>query len=623
MVVYPNAINKFWDVNGTSDIRFLEVIIEKMHERYNINRNRIYVSGFSLGAMMTYHCMDHLGDKVAAFGPVSGVRFDNKAPKAPRHVPFIHTHGTGDDVFKWTGDLGHAAGGYPYIPDYVQKWATYQNLDKKTEIKPYPASKKNSIASMTVWSSDNDTIEVALLAIEGKGHWHSEDIASGVSTTQEIWKFCKRYTLGPEEPEPPMLQKAEPEDMSFDLPVSQRTFTLTFDKDADIAALEGKLEFEGKTISLDVAPGSANNVAVLEVPASQQIPEGDCKLKISNLKNPAGGRGVSLVFSYTYGITEVGDEVKTETLLAPDWASMQATVGEGIPVGWKRVNSNSDGSNDTKESGAPNTGGARLKYFSVGGDFSTGFYLSAREYQLCTLSYGLYDGYRLSMKPGKYELKFRSTYWSEGSYTNSASFGVNVTPLGSTKAVMAYDDLKPSGCVKERTDVAVENTMLHDYAFSVDQAGDYVLNFTMSQGWSSIILADVVLTTYPSAADIYKGGFLRMMKEARSIYDRTASASEADIKAKRQILKDCIDKYADLSSTAPSVYSAAMKELTEAMEPLRHFLSGIDLIPADGAVESIEYFSPRGMRLNAPQQGVNIVRTTYSNGAVEVKKVMK
>ncbi len=197
IVVYPNAINKFWDTGGKSDIDFIETIMERMEKLYHIDTNKIYITGFSLGAMMTYHCIEHLGEKVAAFAPVSGVRFDNKAPIGPRRVPIIHTHGTGDDVFKWQGDLNHPAGGYPYIPDYVEKWATYQNLTEKEEIKPYPASKPNSIATLTVWKSEdlNDSIKVCLLAIKDKGHWHSEDIDAGVSTTQEIWRFCSQYTL--------------------------------------------------------------------------------------------------------------------------------------------------------------------------------------------------------------------------------------------------------------------------------------------------------------------------------------------------------------------------------------------------------------------------------------------
>ena len=211
VVVYPNAINKFWDVNGQSDLRFIEAVIAKMHRDYDIDLHRVYVTGFSLGAMMTYHCMEHLADRVAAFGPVSGVRFDNRAPQSPRRVPFIHTHGTGDDVFKWGGDLNHPAGGYPYIPDYVQKWATFENLDVKNVIKPYPSTNPASIASMTVWTSSEpeDTVEIRLLAIEGKGHWHSEDLASGVSTTQEIWNFCKRYSLD-EVPDLPDVPEDDP-----------------------------------------------------------------------------------------------------------------------------------------------------------------------------------------------------------------------------------------------------------------------------------------------------------------------------------------------------------------------------------------------------------------------------
>lgn len=67
VVVYPNAVNKFWDTSGKSDIAFIEKIMERMQSAYHIDPKRIYISGFSLGAMMTYHCIEHLGDRVAAF----------------------------------------------------------------------------------------------------------------------------------------------------------------------------------------------------------------------------------------------------------------------------------------------------------------------------------------------------------------------------------------------------------------------------------------------------------------------------------------------------------------------------------------------------------------------------
>lgn len=314
VVVYPNAINKFWDTSGQSDINYISWIIDEMADRYQINRNRVYITGFSLGAMMTYHCIEHLGDKVAAFGPVSGVRFDNRKPTAPRRVPIIHTHGTGDDVFKWVGDPNHMAGGYPYIPDYVESWATYEDLTEKEVISPYPSSKPNSIATLTVWRSADpgDDIEVALLALKDKGHWHSEDLASGVSTTQEIWKFCKRYSL---QPEPPKVKAVEPEDMSFDLTGSATTFTLTFSDFADASILSATLTSADKEIALVSDDTDAENEGKVStitytVPESETLADGEYHLIVTGIKNPEGGNEKSATFTYFYGQSEYGDQVK-------------------------------------------------------------------------------------------------------------------------------------------------------------------------------------------------------------------------------------------------------------------------------------------------------------------------
>ena len=87
-----------------------------------------------------YHCLETLGYQIAAFGPVSGVDI-GKQPRANRMVPIMHIHGTADDVFKYTGDPYHMAGGYPSIEEYVKKWAAYEGCDTSNPqvIRPYPA----------------------------------------------------------------------------------------------------------------------------------------------------------------------------------------------------------------------------------------------------------------------------------------------------------------------------------------------------------------------------------------------------------------------------------------------------------------------------------------------------
>ncbi len=195
IVTYPLGNNRMWDTNGTSDVKFVETVIQEMINQHHVDKNRIYLSGFSMGSWLGYHCQETLGDKIAAFGPVSGVDI-GKQPRANRMVPIMHIHGTADDVFKYTGDPYHMAGGYPSIEEYVKKWAAYEGYDTSNPqvIRPYPAGSTGPKATRTIYNNVNDDVEVTLISIDGKGHWHSND-PNGVNSTQELWNFFKHHQL--------------------------------------------------------------------------------------------------------------------------------------------------------------------------------------------------------------------------------------------------------------------------------------------------------------------------------------------------------------------------------------------------------------------------------------------
>ncbi len=204
IVTYPQGNGNAWDISGNGDIQFIEQIMSDMELKHNVDKNRIYVSGFSMGGMMTYHCMAKLADKVAAFGPVSGIPVDYRNPSSTRKVPIMHIHGTADDVVKWEGDPTHPAGGYGRIDEYVKKWAAFDgcDVDNPKVVRPYPANNTGTNATRTIYSNVNDNVEVSLIAIDGKGHWHSNE-ANGVHSTKELWNFFKRYKLNqPSTPDP-------------------------------------------------------------------------------------------------------------------------------------------------------------------------------------------------------------------------------------------------------------------------------------------------------------------------------------------------------------------------------------------------------------------------------------
>ena len=61
-----------WDISGDKDTKWMTEIIAQMEKDYKIDTKCVYLSGFSMGGMFTYHSMSKSADKIAAFAPTSG-----------------------------------------------------------------------------------------------------------------------------------------------------------------------------------------------------------------------------------------------------------------------------------------------------------------------------------------------------------------------------------------------------------------------------------------------------------------------------------------------------------------------------------------------------------------------
>jgi poly(3-hydroxybutyrate) depolymerase len=182
VVVYPNGINNAWDISGTRDIDFILAIIDEMYNRYGIDRERVYLSGFSMGGMMTYYAASKIADKIAAFAPVSGA--GRATANSSRPIPIIHVHGTADDVASFST-----------VAPCLNAWIARNNCPTTAQVTtPYPEG--STLAdSKSYWGPGDDSVAVVLISLAGKGHWHSIE-TNGVNTSKEIWDFCKNFSLG-------------------------------------------------------------------------------------------------------------------------------------------------------------------------------------------------------------------------------------------------------------------------------------------------------------------------------------------------------------------------------------------------------------------------------------------
>ena len=90
----------------SNDVGFLSTLIDTLDAHYDIDSNRVYCCGFSMGGEMTYRMAIEKGQLFAAYASVSGKLNDISANSGIpyRPSPILHFHGTADNVETYDGE---------------------------------------------------------------------------------------------------------------------------------------------------------------------------------------------------------------------------------------------------------------------------------------------------------------------------------------------------------------------------------------------------------------------------------------------------------------------------------------------------------------------------------------
>tara|TARA_B100000401_G_scaffold433960_1_gene373346 strand:- start:1449 stop:2492 length:1044 start_codon:yes stop_codon:yes gene_type:complete len=210
ILVYPQALEDPNDGNSTNwlhkeptdhkDIFFIEALIDTISTQYNIDLQRVYACGYSLGGMFSYELACQLNHKIAAVSSVAGAAFLGAFQYCEIfHPTAVQTiNGTNDPIHPYDDQNGW---GYFSVAAIDSFWATSNNTDFIPIITQIPdiSSSDGSYVERYSWINGDGCVSVEELKIIGGEHdwpsplssWGNQDINANI----EVWSFVSKFDM--------------------------------------------------------------------------------------------------------------------------------------------------------------------------------------------------------------------------------------------------------------------------------------------------------------------------------------------------------------------------------------------------------------------------------------------
>lgn len=233
IVVYPNGTGVLqdrllaWNAGTccgmavreeSDDVGYVRALLDELARRLPVDSARVYATGLSNGAMMSYRLAAELSDRIAAIAPVAGASAMPRF-RAKRMVPILHVHSIDDPRAPYGGGLGPP---FPFtnvrvkhrpVEETLSEWAAFGGCNPKAELRDERhgasgTSRAEHTARLYVYTGCRDGTEVALWRLTGAGHvWPGGELdflprllgpgTDVIDANEEIWRFFRRYQLPP------------------------------------------------------------------------------------------------------------------------------------------------------------------------------------------------------------------------------------------------------------------------------------------------------------------------------------------------------------------------------------------------------------------------------------------
>ena len=441
VVTYLRSNGNTWDTGGTNDQTFVTKAIDDMATRFNIDKDRVYWSGFSMGSMLIHHCIANMRTKIAAFAPTSGIQFSEQPwNNCGNPLNLLEVIAYGDDVF------GYEKYG---IHSYIENYAKHAAHKRYTKTIGYKAKSSNwQDGDLEQWTGSANGGEVWLFSYNNGGHWPSDQ------NRFLIWNFCKRFTLNQPTArialpagEMTHLYMGPKDEASYpDVTVKAAGKVYDGSKVAKVEIYDGKTLIDtAKAVPFQTtltAPAVGNhNLRVVVTDTKGKSGEGSCLLSC-----------LSKQTTYTFST-----RFKVENCVPQDWYV-------------------SNGSTKRAGGGLSFTDGCRvLRFTGTTKGFEYGILVqnATGKAKAAFAKFGTSNARStMTLHSGHYIVKYKVCNWNQPNFT-PVTVAIEKAADGQEVASTVYT---PTVNLKSST-VDKFSTALQSFEFDIPETGDYVLAF--------------------------------------------------------------------------------------------------------------------------------------------------
>jgi polyhydroxybutyrate depolymerase len=214
IVVYPEGVKggilkiRTWNAGGCcghavtdniDDVGFINSLLDTLMSSYQIDNSRVYATGMSNGAYLSYRLACELSHRIAAIAPVAGSMIVSSC-NPTRPVPIIHIHSFKDSNVRYNGGVGSGVSNHysPPLDSVLNVWSNFNSCNVNQD-----TVHNDNKYMRIVWDSCSCEVEQELyLSTDGGHSWHGgrktiigDSVSKHINANDLMWDFFKKHDL--------------------------------------------------------------------------------------------------------------------------------------------------------------------------------------------------------------------------------------------------------------------------------------------------------------------------------------------------------------------------------------------------------------------------------------------